>query len=66
VQRDLAFRHGCAFFDTVKFMGGRLSMLKWVEADLARDDYIHFSARGYRRLGEVLLDGLLDGFEEPR
>jgi lysophospholipase L1-like esterase len=68
VKRDLAARHGCAFFDTVAFMGGRMSMLEWVRADppLARDDYVHFSARGYRRLGEVLLDGLLDGYEGAR
>jgi lysophospholipase L1-like esterase len=59
--RTIAFAHGCAFFDTVSFMGGPLSMVRWVEADptLARDDYIHFSALGYRLLSENLLYELL-------
>ncbi len=64
VSRDIALRHGCAFFDTIAFMGGRMSMMRWVatEPPLARDDHIHFSARGYRRLGEVLLADILDGY----
>jgi lysophospholipase L1-like esterase len=66
VQRELALRHGCAYFDTETFMGGRASMVQWVEAELARDDYVHLNARGYRRLGEVLLDGLLDGYDGAR
>ncbi|MFW6067027.1 MAG: GDSL-type esterase/lipase family protein [Myxococcota bacterium] len=63
VQRRLAEKHGCAFFDTIAFMGGRLSMLRWVAADppLGRPDRVHFTARGYHRMAEVLLAGLLDG-----
>jgi lysophospholipase L1-like esterase len=64
VQRELAFAHGCAFFDTVAFMGGELSMLRWVENDppMARDDYIHFTARGYALMADVLLAELLAGY----
>ncbi len=64
-MRTIAFAHGCAFFDTVHFMGGPLSMLRWVTADptLARDDYIHFSALGYELLADDLLFELLVGYE---
>lgn len=58
-QRRIAHRLGCAYFDTIAFMGGEMSMLRWVAEDLARDDYVHFTARGYDRFGDVLLDGLL-------
>jgi lysophospholipase L1-like esterase len=62
--RTLAAEVGCAFFDTVAFMGGPLSIVRWVRATppLARDDHVHFSAVGYRRLGEVLYESLVDGF----
>jgi lysophospholipase L1-like esterase len=64
-MRTIAFAHGCAFFDTVSFMGGPLSMVRWVEADptLARDDYIHFSALGYQLLSENLLYELLVSYD---
>jgi len=58
-QRRIAHRLGCAYFDTIAFMGGEMSMLRWVAEGLARDDYVHFTARGYDRLGDVLLAGLL-------
>ena len=58
-QRRIAHRLGCAYFDTIAFMGGEMSMVRWVETDLARDDFVHFTARGYDRFGDVLLEGLL-------
>ena len=56
---------GCAFFDLVAFGGGPLSMLRWAETDppYAQRDHVHFTVRGYLRLGEVLHDALLDGLE---
>ncbi|MGF1464796.1 MAG: GDSL-type esterase/lipase family protein [Sandaracinaceae bacterium] len=65
VQRRVAADHGCAFFDLVAFGGGPLSMIRWAEADppFAQQDHIHFTVRGYRRLGEVLLSALLEGID---
>jgi len=63
--RTIALGNGCAFFDTVSFMGGALSMVRWVESDppLARGDYIHLSALGYRLLAEEIIRELLVGYE---
>jgi len=64
IQREAARDYRCGFFDLVAFMGGLMSMIDWVEADppMAAPDHIHFTIRGYERLGEVLLDALLEGF----
>lgn len=60
VSRDL----GCAFFDLVAFGGGPMSMVRWAAAEppFAQPDLVHFTVRGYRRLGDVLLQALLDGY----
>ncbi len=64
-QRRVAAELGCGFFDLVRFMGGPMSMLRWVDADppLGTRDYVHFTMAGYERLGNVLYDALLAGFE---
>jgi lysophospholipase L1-like esterase len=63
IQRRVAQKHGCAFFDTVAFMGGPGSMPKWVAAGLARDDHVHLSPKGYAHLGRVLADALLASYD---
>jgi lysophospholipase L1-like esterase len=61
VQRKISVEFGCAFFDTVAFMGGDMSMPSWVNADppVALKDHIHFTRVGYQRMGEVILNLLL-------
>jgi lysophospholipase L1-like esterase len=56
-QRAIAAEHGCAFFDTVAWQGGEGAVERWLGADppLERDDRIHFTEAGYRRLGVSLL-----------
>lgn len=63
VQRRVAFHYGCGFFDLVAFEGGPLSMVEWAAADppYARSDHIHFTIRGYDRLGDVMYQALLEG-----
>jgi lysophospholipase L1-like esterase len=67
VQRSLAAEFGCGFFDVVAFMGGPLSMLRWVNAlpPLGTPDYVHFTRLGYEALGNVLLKALMSGFPSP-
>ncbi len=64
IQRKVALESGCGFFDLVAFQGGPLSMVEWAAMDppLAQPDHIHFTRRGYARLGTVLLGALLEGF----
>lgn len=62
IQREAALRHGCGYFDLVAFMGGPLSMPRWVEAGLALDDHVHFTDQGHRVLARVLSAALLRGF----
>ncbi len=65
VQRKVALESGCGFFDLVAFQGGPLSMVEWaaMTPPYARPDHIHFTRRGYERLGRVLLGALLEGFQ---
>jgi lysophospholipase L1-like esterase len=67
VQRRVAVEYNCAFFDLVAFGGGPLHMLQWAALDppWAQRDLVHFTARGYRRLGEVLHKAILEGYTGP-
>jgi len=64
VQRRVAQAQGCAFFDTLAFMGGPGAMVQWVGHDppLALTDHVHFTDEGYRRLALALESALLQGF----
>ncbi len=65
VQRKLAPRYDCAFWDTFEFMGGEGSMHRWVEAKpaLGAPDHIHFTARGYVKLGMAFGDALMRSYD---
>lgn len=65
VQRRLAPRFGCGFWDAYAFMGGAGSMVEWVRAHprLGAMDHIHLTTRGYVRMGMALGDALLRGFD---
>jgi len=66
-QHRVAVEMGCGFFDLVAFMGGPLSMVTWATTEPAygSSDHVHFTRTGYERLGNVLLDALLEGFDPP-
>ncbi len=71
VQRKVAPDFGCGFWDTFAFMGGEDSMHEWVEAKpaLGAPDHIHFTARGYVKMGMAFADALMrkyDAFHLPR
>ena len=65
VQRTVAAEMGCGFWDTKAFMGGELSMPLWVAAQpaMAKPDHIHFTVRGYVRIGMALVDAMMVGFD---
>jgi lysophospholipase L1-like esterase len=65
VQRRVSRDFGCAFFDLVEFGGGPGHMVQWAAAEpaFAQPDFVHYTVRGYRRLGEVLHGALMSRFE---
>ncbi len=68
IQRRVSRDMGCSFFDLVAFGGGPLHMLEWADADppWAQSDHVHYTVRGYLRLGDVLTDDILAGYgDEP-
>lgn len=65
VQRRVAPDFDCGFWDTFAFMGGEDSMHEWVEAKppLGAPDHIHFTARGYVKLGMAFGDALMRAYD---
>ncbi|WKZ66438.1 MAG: GDSL-type esterase/lipase family protein [Flavobacteriales bacterium] len=59
-----ALAQGAAFWDMYEAMGGRNSMVSWVQADppLAAEDYTHFSPQGARKVGELFYTALINEF----
>jgi hypothetical protein len=63
-QRRIAHKHGCAYWDWVKMMGGPLSMVKWVHSEprLGARDYLHLTGRGYVRAANRFWRALMKGY----
>lgn len=59
-----AFEMGCAFWDMYAVMGGKNSMIAWVnhQPPYAGPDYTHFTPIGARKMGEYLAKALLDEY----
>ena len=64
-QRSAAFRSGAAFWDCYRAMGGKNSMLTWVNSNppLGSMDYAHFTYRGARVIAGKLTKSLLEAFD---
>lgn len=60
-QRKAAFRAGCAFWDVFSAMGGRNSMVAWVEHQppLGEKDFIHFTSAGAGIIAEMFYRALM-------
>ena len=61
-QREVAAEYGCGFWDAFAAMGGRGSMLRWVEAGLAGADHVHLTRAGYELKAKRLIAALLEGY----
>ena len=67
VMRQAAEESKVAFFSFYETMGGSGTMVDWVENKKPRWanlDYTHFNFRGAREAGYILIDFLLNGFNE--
>ena len=60
--KKAAFDTDCAFFDMYNCMGGRNSMLAWVEQGIGAKDYIHFSSGGARKIAVLLYSSLMNDY----
>ncbi len=68
VQREVAWRQGCAFWNTYRAMGGEGSMARWyrMKPKLASGDLTHPTRRGADRIGQMLYLALMDGYQRHR
>ena len=62
IQRQIALENGCAFWDWRSRMGGAGSVRQWVQAGLSQGDYVHFTGAGYRLVGDMLIEELMDQY----
>jgi lysophospholipase L1-like esterase len=62
--KKAAFDTDCAFFDMYSCMGGRNSMLTWVEQGIGAKDYIHFSSGGARKIAVLLYSSLMSDYNQ--
>lgn len=63
-QRTLARQSGCAFFDTLAFMGGEGAMGRWHKSGLGWADYSHFSPKGEQVMGVGMYRALMKGLRQ--
>ena len=56
----LAREFKAVYWDWFGIMGGMGSMAAWQQAGLAQSDKIHFTAEGYKLLGDMLFEALMD------
>jgi lysophospholipase L1-like esterase len=59
-QRDIAREQKVAFWDWRAHMGGPGSVKLWVTAGYGQTDYIHMTGEGYRMIGEMIVNSLLE------
>ena len=65
-QRRAARRSGCAFFDTLRAMGGPGAIIRWARGrpPLAVPDYRHATPVGYEQIGNFLYQAMLKSFAD--
>lgn len=61
--KQMANEHGAAYWSIYDAMGGNNSMVTWVKNGYAGSDYIHFTVKGARIMGDYLSDMLLKLYE---
>ena len=61
---ELGKKHNAAVWDQFDVMGGLHSMQDWEKAGLAQADKIHFTFSGYKLIGDLLYNALIDRYTE--
>lgn len=60
--RTEVFNAGAAYYDMYAAMGGKNSMVAWVNAGLAGADHIHFSPEGARKIAVLFYQALMQEY----
>jgi lysophospholipase L1-like esterase len=61
--RNVCNENNIAYFDMYRAMGGRNSMIQWVNKGWASKDYIHFNRRGAEKMAEIMYKYLMLEYE---
>ena len=59
ILKQVCAETGIAFWNLYEAMGGHNSMLKWVDANLAGKDYLHFTRDGASKVADMLFNTYL-------
>lgn len=63
-QRDVAFKHKCAFWSSWNAMGGTGSALRWASSGgLGAGDLVHLTGAGLDIIGNLLSDAILNDYD---
>ena len=62
----LAKEYKGVFWDMYGIMGGPGSMASWQQAGLAQSDKIHFTTEGYKLLGDLLFEAIMECYYSKR
>lgn len=65
-QRQVSEELDCAFMDLRDLMGGNGARYRWLEKGLAQKDGVHLTISGYRILGELIVERLMDAYDRYR
>jgi lysophospholipase L1-like esterase len=61
--KKVCIENNAAYFDMYRAMGGKNSMVQWVNKGLAATDYVHFNRRGSEKMAEILCKYLMLEYE---
>ncbi len=59
---EMGKQHNAAVWDQFDIMGGLRSMQDWENAGLAQKDKVHFTMEGYKLLGDLLYNALIESY----
>ena len=59
ILKEVCAETGIAYWSLYDSMGGRNSMVQWVDANLAGKDYLHFTREGASKVADMLFDTFL-------
>ena len=58
--KKMAAEEQIAYWSMYDAMGGKDSMVRWVEVGLAGSDYVHFTRAGANKVGKMLYEWLME------